>query len=192
MKPSASGDVSFSAAAILVAIVILGSFVPGGCASPEASAAKFQPAKLGATERVHSFDGIYLASQPSPDDLKIAREAGVKTVVNLRKKEEVEWDEKAVVTGLGLEYDNVPFGSAAELTDDVFNETRRILGDSSKKPLLLHCASSNRVGAVWLAFRVLDEGVPYEKALEEAKAAGLKTAALEEKAKAYIEKQKKP
>lgn len=182
MKEFASGAVAFVAA-------IIGSTSLSGCAS--SSPPSFEPAKLGATERVHSFDGIYLASQPAPDDLKAAKEAGVKTVLNLRKKEEVDWDEKAVAEGLGLEYDSIPFGATAELTDEVFDETRKILRDAAKRPILVHCASANRVGAVWLAYRVLDDGVPFEAALEEAKQAGLKTAALEEKAKAYIEKQKR-
>jgi uncharacterized protein (TIGR01244 family) len=184
MKQLVSGAVALS-------IGIIAPCVLGGCASGKESRARLEPAKLGATERVHAFDGIFLASQPEPDDLKAARDAGVKTVVNLRKGDELKWDEKAVIEGLGLEYHSVPFGTAAELTDDVFTETRKLLADTSKRPLLLHCASANRVGVVWLVHRVVDDGVPYEKALEEAKAAGLKAAPLEEKAREYIEKQKK-
>jgi hypothetical protein len=37
-----------------------------------------------------------------------------------------------------------------------------------ERPLLLHCASANRVGAVWLAHRVLDGGLSYDAALREA------------------------
>jgi uncharacterized protein (TIGR01244 family) len=185
MKQSASR-------AVLSITSMVGSCFLGACASREESAPTFEASKLGAMERVHSFDGIYLASQPAPDDLKAAKEAGVRTVLNLRRKEEVvDWDEKVVAEALGLEYDTVPFGAATELTDDVFDETREILRDTAKRPILVHCASANRVAAVWLAYRVLDDGVPLDAALEEAKAAGLKVTAFEEKARAYIEKQRK-
>ena len=185
MKQSASRAVP-----CITSVVV--SCLLGACESPEESAPTFETSKLGAMERVHSFDGIYLASQPAPGDLKVAREAGVKTVLNLRRKDEVvDWDEKVVAEGLGLEYDTVPFGVATELTDDVFDETRGILRDTAKRPILVHCASANRVAAVWLAYRVLDDGVPLDTALEEAKAAGLKVTAFEEKARAYIEKHRR-
>jgi hypothetical protein len=52
----------------------------------------------------------------------------------------------------------------------------------------LHCGSSNRVGAVWLPWRVLDGGVEVEKAVAEAKPIGLKKAEYEEKALDYIKR----
>jgi hypothetical protein len=41
---------------------------------------------------------------------------------------------------------------------------------------------------VWLTWRVLDEGVPYDEALVEAHAIGLRSPALEAKAADYIER----
>lgn len=78
-----------------------------------------------------------------------------------------------------------------KLTDKVFDETRKLLNDKAKRPLILHCASANRVGAVWLAHRVLDGGLKYEEALSELKTVGLKLPAFEQKAKDYIERKKK-
>jgi uncharacterized protein (TIGR01244 family) len=152
---------------------------------------KLEPYKCGSVERLHTLGGVFLASQPKADDFKMAKEGGIKTVINLRKKEELDWDEEALVKQLGMEYHHLGFKSPAELTDEVFDATRKILNSKDKKPILLHCSTANRVGAVWLAHRVLDHGVGYEDALKEAETVGLKLPAYTEKAKAYIERNRK-
>ena len=100
----------------------------------------------GAIENLHARTGVLLASQPSAEDLEAARALGVRTVVNLRRPEELAFDERAVVAELGLAYHQPSFGSVEELTDDVLASTRTLLR-TAERPLLLHCASANRVGA---------------------------------------------
>lgn len=151
---------------------------------------KLEPYKCGKVERLHTFDGIFLASQPSQDDFKLASENGIKTVIDLRAKGELDWDEAALVKKLGMAYVHVPFKSAAELSDDKFDAVRKVLMDKAKKPILLHCQSANRVGAIWLAHRVLDHNLSYDDALKEAETVGLKSPALSQKAKDYIERKK--
>ncbi|MBK7644821.1 MAG: hypothetical protein IPJ19_17565 [Planctomycetes bacterium] len=89
---------------------------------------------------------------------------------------------------MGLAYVNIPFGKPEQLTDEVFAKARGELG-KAQKPILLHCHSANRVGAIWLAYRVLDDGLAYDAALAEAKTVGLTSPALEAKAKDYIQRQ---
>jgi len=151
---------------------------------------KLEPYSCGSVKRLHTYGGIFLASQPEKEDFKQAKDGGVKTVINLRRKDELSWDEEAAVKELGLEYHHVPFKAPEELTDEVFDRTRNLLRDSSKKPILLHCASANRVGAIWLVHRAVDDGLSFESAMEEARVVGLKMPAYEEKAKAYIAKHK--
>ena len=158
-------------------------------ASPAPSApAKpvLEAAALGSTEKVHRFGEIWLASQPRKDDLEIAKELPIRMVVSLRKKDEVGWDEEAAVRALGMLYQNIPFQTPEELTDAVFDAVRHALTDKENAPLLLHCASANRVGTIWLAHRVLDDGVAYVAALREAETVGLESPAFRDKAKEYI------
>lgn len=146
-----------------------------------------EPAELGTTANVHRFEEIWLASQPSADDFAQAGRLGFKTVINLRHETELpNFNEKEIVESLGLSYIHLPFGGSDELTSEIFDQARELLG-SAEQPILLHCASANRVGALWLPFRVLDHGISYEHALAEAQAIGLRTPALEEKARTYIE-----
>jgi uncharacterized protein (TIGR01244 family) len=182
------------------ATLLLGLSLGGLAAAPPAtdspaksaqSKEKLSPYECGKVERMHTLKGIFLASQPEKEDFKQAADKGVKTVVNLRDPKEIDWDEAAVVKELGMEYVNLPFRSPKELSDEIFDKSRKLLADKSKRPLLLHCASANRVGALWLAHRVLDDGVKYDDALAEAKTVGLALPALEEKAKDYIKRKKK-
>lgn len=170
-----------------------------GCSTtetPEASehraitTERLEPYECGNIARLHTYGGVFLASQPQPEDFEQAKKGGVKTVINLRHEAEIEgFDEREVVTGLGLEYLNVPWNGAEELTDEVFDRSRELL-NTAERPILLHCSSANRVGTVWLPWRVLDGGLSYDAALAEAKTAGLKSPAFEEKAKDYIERRR--
>jgi len=153
---------------------------------------KLEPYSCGTIQRLHTFQGIFLASQPAADDLRQAQKGGVKTVINLRPESEIkEFDEPKLVGELGLHYVNIPFAAPAELTDAVFAKARETLFQA-EKPILLHCHSGNRVGAIWLAHRVLDDGLAYDAALAEAKEVGLKAPALEARAKEYIDAEHAP
>jgi protein tyrosine phosphatase (PTP) superfamily phosphohydrolase (DUF442 family) len=93
---------------------------------------------LGNIKQIHALGGTFLAGQPTPADFKLAKEKGLKTVINLREKGEVDWDEEAAVKELGLEYVHLPFKSAEGLTDDIFDRARKLLSDKRKQPILLH------------------------------------------------------
>ena len=141
---------------------------------------------LGAVKRIHEHDGILLASQPSAADFEKARDEGVRTVINIRHAtENSELDERAVVEGLGLVYHNLAWARPEELTPAVIDEYRQLLR-SAERPILLHCGSANRVAAIWLAYRVLDDGVPLEQALVEAATVGLRTEAYATVVKDHI------
>jgi protein tyrosine phosphatase (PTP) superfamily phosphohydrolase (DUF442 family) len=171
-------------ASTALVVVLAGSPLP---ASPgEKPKGVLEAASLGTTENVHRFGDIWLASQPGKDDLELAKELPIRTVINLRKKSEIDWDEEAAVRSLGMIYLNIAFQTPEELTDAVFDAARHALTFKENAPILLHCASANRVGAIWLAHRVLDDGLGYENALAEAATVGLKNPAFREKARDYV------
>lgn len=148
---------------------------------------KLEAAELGSTRNVHSFGKTLLCGQPAAEDFAEAKRRGIETIITLRQPGEVEWDEADVVNRLGLQFHRFGFGAPDTLTNSVFDGALRILADSQQQPVMLHCGSANRVGAVWLAHRVLNDGITLEEARQEAKTVGLRTAAYEAKALAYIE-----
>lgn len=152
-------------------------------------AAEMEPYTCGTIQNLHTMGGFFLASQPAPEDFEQAQLGGIQTVVNFRHDKEItDFDEALVVGNLGLNYVHIPWNGPAELTDEIFERSRAMFNDV-ERPALVHCGSGNRVGAVWLAWRVLDEGATVEDALAEAKLAGLRTPAYREKALDYIRRQ---
>lgn len=148
--------------------------------------APLEPASLGSIRRLHALGGVLAASQPAALDLEQAQEGGVRTVVNLRHESEVtDFDEPALVRSLGLTYVSIPWSGVDELTDEVFDRAREVL-QTAERPLLVHCHSANRVGAVWLPWRVLDGGLSWDAALAEAEQVGLRTPALVDRARDYV------
>jgi len=157
--------------------------------STPAQDASVVPATCGTIPNLHAFGDVWLAGQPAATDFAAVKEAGVRTVIDLRHEaEHPGFDERAAVLAAGLTYVALPWNGPDELTDAVFERSRELL-DGAQRPLLLHCGSANRVGAVWIPWRVLDGGVPLETAVAEAREIGLKTPAYETKARDYVARQ---
>jgi uncharacterized protein (TIGR01244 family) len=115
---------------------------------------------------------IWISGQPDAGQLAAARDAGLRTVVSLCPAGECGWDEKSVAGSLGLEYATVPVGAACDLTPAAAHQLHELL-ESCAKPVLVHCGSGNRVGALFAlkAFHV--HGHAPEDALAHGRAAGL-------------------
>jgi uncharacterized protein (TIGR01244 family) len=158
--------------------------------APKPEACKLESCSCFQAKTIHEFGGVFLAGQPTPAGFAEAKKAGVRTVVNLRAANELDWNEKATVEGLGMQFVHVPIASAEALTDEVFAKMRELLKDKTKRPMLVHCFSAGRVGATWLAHRVLDDGLTVEAALAEAKEIGLKKEDFIAKATDYIQRMK--
>lgn len=155
---------------------------------PALAVREVTPLALADTKNVSAFDGLVLAGQPTVQGLEAARNLGVKAVLNSRKDAEMaklDFDERAVALGLGMTYTWLPWNGAEELTDDVLDRTREFLR-TAPRPALYHCASANRVGAGFAAWRALDHGVDLDTALAEGKRVGMRTEAYEPIVRAYV------
>jgi SAM-dependent methyltransferase/protein tyrosine phosphatase (PTP) superfamily phosphohydrolase (DUF442 family) len=173
------------AVAIVFLVPPLSAFAQS--APPATDSSPVEAASLGQTATVHRIGTLWTAGQFEPSDLDEIRSAGVERIITLRTPGEIEWDEKQVIEDAGLQYIEIPFAGPDELTDDIFDAVRDLLRESDQKPTLLHCASANRVGGVWLAYRVLDQKVTWETALSEARTIGLRTDGYIERAREYID-----
>jgi uncharacterized protein (TIGR01244 family) len=173
--------------------VAVAALALAGCAAEHhaITTQKLEPYSCGTVQRLHTYKGIFLASQPQPADFEQAKKGGIKTVINLRHPAEIKaFDEKKIVGDLGLTYYNPAWDGPDELTDAKFDEVRNLL-KTAQRPILLHCASANRVGTMWMAYRVLDDGATHDEAVAEAKTVGMKSPNYEAKAKDYIARMEK-
>lgn len=146
-------------------------------------------AELGSTRPVHRAGNVLLAGQPDRDDFETLARSGYATVITLRAPDENQWNEQQVVEAAGMKFVELPIRGPDDLNDRLFKRARDLLRAAEPdRKVCLHCASSNRVGAVWMAYRVLDEGVSLEQAHQEAEQVGLRSRELRDKAVDYIER----
>ena len=122
--------------------------------------------------RKDPLPGITTAGQPSAEGLATAAAAGVKTVIDLRGTDEDRGlDEKAAVEKLGMSYVTLPVEGAGGVTFDNAKTLDQLL-KGAPGPVLIHCASGNRVGAL-LALRAQMNGTKADDALALGVASGL-------------------
>ncbi|MFN8006682.1 MAG: protein tyrosine phosphatase family protein [Terriglobia bacterium] len=118
--------------------------------------------------------------------------SGYRSVLNLRTAEEgvnLE-EEKSAVEKAGMRYVNIPVVSTAPAPAQV-KQFLVVVQDKTLQPMLIHCASANRVGAFWMIYRVLVQNWSVEKALQEATQIGLKNPNLKKFALEYIDSRPK-
>lgn len=119
--------------------------------------------------------GLYTGGQPTAAQLAQLAAAGVRTVIDLRTADEPRgYDEAATAAQLGLRYIALPIAGADAITADHAAALGRALA-SEDAPVLLHCASGNRVGALLALVAASEDGVPAQAALDMGKRAGLKS-----------------
>ncbi len=139
---------------------------------------------------VRPTDGnVAYGGQPTEDGFQAVKDAGFKTVINLRPVGEMSFDEKKVVEDLGMTYVNIPI-TTFSITDEKISQLAELLGDPEAAPVLMHCGSSNRVGGMWYIYRVLFEEASEEEAMEEAVEYGLRNTMLTTAVKQYVSKRK--
>src|SRR5690606_15098849 len=92
----------------------------------------------------------YSAVQHTHTKLSAFAREGVRTVINLRAPDEaVDYDEAAEAERLGLRYVALPVRGADDLDRERVREFGRELDAArARGPVLIHCASGNRVGAM--------------------------------------------
>ena len=164
---------------------------PPALAVPKAEKTALKTQELGDMGSVRVYRDIYLAGQPSPEDLAMLKQRGFKTVISVRKADEVPWDEAVEVRKQAMTFVHVPFHGKDQLTPQVFDDVLKVLRNKKRCPILFHCGSANRVGAIWYAYRVLDGKLKPAEALAEAEQVGLRTPAYLEIARSYVEKDRK-
>ena len=129
------------------------------------------------------------AGQPTLEQLSKLKEDGIRTVLNLRVPSEHDAAaEKAAVLELGMNYFNIPV-AGANVRDEQVEAFLTLTDDVENRPIFIHCASANRVGAFWMIRRVVREDWSVTEAEAEAAEIGLRSEALRDFALRYIDAQ---
>lgn len=118
--------------------------------------------------------GVVAAGRLQPDDIAKLQQAGIRHVIDLTLDAETpDFDEAKLVEAAGMRYSNLPLRGAADLTREntiAFDELMR----TAERPVLVHCSSANRVGAMAALRAAWVDGKSEEESIAIGKAWGLK------------------
>ena len=171
---------------LFLALLVTLLATPGALAQTESE----DPLAKTIPNYTRAADGeIVYAGQPSKDGFRAVKDAGFKTVINLRPADEMNFDEKKVVEGLGMTYVNIPI-TTLSITEEKVGRLADLLGDPEAAPILMHCGSSNRVGGMWYIYRALFTDASEEEAMEEATKYGLRSVMLKTMVESYVSSRK--
>jgi uncharacterized protein (TIGR01244 family) len=123
-----------------------------------------------------------------PSAMTALKQEGFVSVINLRTADEqgAEIDaSRAAAQKAGLKYIHLPFNGASP-DPKIVSDFLAAVADKSNQPVFVHCGTANRVGAVWMIKRVLQDGWAIDRAQAEAEAIGLTSPQLLAFAKTYI------
>lgn len=123
----------------------------------------------------HPEANVFAAGQPTQEQLTTLGNSGIKHVVSLRPASELDWNEQEYVESIGgVTYHNIPIDSSAGDINPVNAATlQSLLKSFGNDPVLVHCGSSNRVGALAAISAAKENGANTEAAIEEGKRWGL-------------------
>lgn len=111
-------------------------------------------------------EDLYVGGQPTAADIAAFAREGGRHVINLRPPSETPGlDEAAVATAAGLAYHNLPIAGPGDLTRANVQTLDRLLSRLEGEKTLLHCSSSNRVGALMALRAAWLHGASDEEAL---------------------------
>jgi uncharacterized protein (TIGR01244 family) len=110
--------------------------------------------------------------QLSPEQIEAAAEEGYQSILNLRSPQEEGYlpDEAEQADKAGLAYANIPV-SPKNMSDELAHEVLSNI-ENLPKPLLSHCNSGMRSGAMAFMYIALKEGMSAEEAMEQAREMG--------------------
>ena len=132
---------------------------------------------------------VACAGATAPEAVAELKRRGFVSVINFRTAGErgarLE-EEAAAMREAEMKYFHIPFQSSAPSVEAT-EEFLAVVADPANQPVLIHCGSANRVGAMWLIKRVKLDGWDVEKATAEAEAIGMRSPVLKEFALSYVQ-----
>ncbi len=125
------------------------------------------------------FENTLTGGQPTFEQLKKAGETGFKVVINLRTDGELPdpEQESTWVEGFGMKYFHIPVAGVEGLTLENTKLFAEALSKSENYPLIVHCKSGGRVGALFALKAFHIDGKSKEEALLIGESAGLSSLA---------------
>jgi uncharacterized protein (TIGR01244 family) len=181
-EPSArAGRLAARAVAIAGTLAVAGAFAPVAWAQRETAPA-------GVTNYTRVDATVACAGATPVEALPELKKSGFASVINFRMATEqganIE-EAKATAAEVGLKYIHLPHQTP---TPEIAEAFLKAVSDKSNQPVYIHCASANRVGAMWFIKRVKLDSWPTDRAMKEAEQIGLRAPNLKAFALEYVKR----
>jgi uncharacterized protein (TIGR01244 family) len=125
----------------------------------------------------------------TPEAVPELKKMGYASIVNMRLANETGANvegEGAAAKAAGIKYFHIPFSGSAP-DPAVADEFLKTIAMPENNPAYIHCASGNRVSAMWMIKRMVVDHWDADKAYAEANALGLTSPALKQFAIDYAQ-----
>lgn len=159
-------------AAVAAMMLLLGN----GCSTHSAITAAPSAAAASSPElaKLHQpRAGLFTGGAPESGAWPAIAASGVTMVIDLRMPgEKAGFEEAGEVRASGMDYLSIPIAGAVDLTPSNAARLWDVLGHT-RAPVLVHCASGNRVGALLALGAAEQGGMTAQQALDFGKSAGL-------------------
>lgn len=154
----------------VLSVILLMCVAALGCGSQPPDPA---PLEIEGMRNAVVVGDLLFAGQPTDKALAELAKQGYRTILSTRGEGELMWNEQAIVEPLGMSFFHIPMnGSSAPITDEQVAAFADIM-ENAERPMVLHCASGNRVSGLWAVWLVEHEGKSPEEALAMATKTGM-------------------
>jgi hypothetical protein len=118
---------------------------------------------------------VWISATPSREDLDLARRRGIKAAIDVSTPDEAEGQEVASACAeLGIEYVTMHCDNRDRVCDELVDRVLSELRQRSHEAVLLFSGDSSRAAMLLAIHRIVDEKLPIDRALIEARRAGMK------------------
>lgn len=112
--------------------------------------------------------GLLRGGQPTAQGLKLLKEAGVRTVINLRTEAVLVAREAAVAKQLGLDYFSIPLTVFDAPAGADIERFLSLVAEVRRQPVFVHCLHGrDRTGTLVAIYRIKNQGWTSERAYAE-------------------------
>lgn len=115
-------------------------------------------------------DSMLLGPQPTDQDLQLAQQQGIKTIIDFRLPSETPAPNAELASRHGMDYVNIPVNKAS-LSMAQIDELDRVMQEKNG-PFLIHCASGARAAMLLCLSRAKKYRWNAERTFDEARAMG--------------------
>jgi protein tyrosine phosphatase (PTP) superfamily phosphohydrolase (DUF442 family) len=166
---------------VLSATALLAGLVGGACHSAQEKEpppfAPLESSELGTMHNVSVSDGLWFGGKPTIEDLDLARRRGIERIIAITTPGDLgDLDLQLACESLGLkECVSIEVPADQPLSPEAVDQVMGLLGETPRPRTLLFCRDGSVSAMLFAIHRRVNEEMPLEQAIAEARRSGMRT-----------------